>query len=80
MKLEYEHGGDIYSRPVALDYSANINPLGLPEGVKKALLQGLEEGVFSVYPDSRCSGLRGALGEYYRFRRTGFSAEMGRRT
>ena len=65
MKLEYEHGGDIYSRPVALDYSANINPLGLPEGVKKALLQGLEEGVFSVYPDSRCSGLRGALGEYY---------------
>lgn len=26
----FEHGGDIYSRQIAYDFSANINPLGLP--------------------------------------------------
>ena len=35
MKIPYTHGGDIYSHPVRMDYSANINPLGLPEGVKE---------------------------------------------
>lgn len=32
---EYVHGGDIYSQEIELDFSANINPFGLPEGVKK---------------------------------------------
>ena len=38
MEIPYTHGGDIYSRPIKMDYSANINPLGLPEGVKRELL------------------------------------------
>ena len=29
------HGGDIYSRSFELDYSVNINPLGIPRAVKK---------------------------------------------
>ena len=33
---EYIHGGDIYSQPVRLDFSINVNPLGIPEGVKAA--------------------------------------------
>ena len=29
--MEYQHGGDIYTNQVELDYSANLNPLGLPD-------------------------------------------------
>lgn len=43
MEIPYTHGGDIYSRPIKMDYSANINPLGLPEGVKRELLCCVEE-------------------------------------
>ena len=31
------HGGNIYQSPVALDFSVNINPLGPPEEIKRAL-------------------------------------------
>ena len=37
MHTKYQHGGDIYSNKVSIDYSANINPLGLPQGVKEEL-------------------------------------------
>ena len=31
------HGGNIYPSPVALDFSVNVNPLGPPEEIKRAL-------------------------------------------
>lgn len=31
------HGGNIYQSPVALDFSVNVNPLGPPEEIKRAL-------------------------------------------
>ena len=40
MMYKYEHGGDIYTEKLTkdgrpfVDYSANINPLGLPLGIK----------------------------------------------
>lgn len=59
------HGGDIYSAreklgrlsepPEILDFSANINPLGLPEGVQQALMDSVKE--FDVYPDPLCREL-----------------------
>ena len=30
--MQYQHGGDIYTQEIHMDYSANLNPLGLPEG------------------------------------------------
>jgi threonine-phosphate decarboxylase len=56
------HGGDIYSpgRAGALDFSANINPLGPPESVKAAAA-GAD---FSKYPDPQCRALRAALSHY----------------
>ena len=39
---QYVHGGDIYGadglpqEKVLLDFSANINPLGIPAGVRQA--------------------------------------------
>ena len=35
--MEYQHGGDIYSQKISMDYSVSLNPLGLPEGVKNAV-------------------------------------------
>lgn len=33
---DYVHGGDCYGREIELDYSININPLGMPEESKRA--------------------------------------------
>lgn len=62
--MEYQHGGDIYTNQVELDYSANINPLGLPEGVKQAYLKAVNQ--CSIYPDSRCSRLKSSLSQFHR--------------
>lgn len=66
------HGGDIYSArerlgkledpPEILDFSANINPLGLPEGVKQAIRDSA--GSFDIYPDPLCRELVGGLSKY----------------
>lgn len=56
---EFRHGGDIYSREIALDFSASINPLGLPEEVKRVLTEQTDR--FTRYPDPHCSALRSAI-------------------
>jgi threonine-phosphate decarboxylase len=66
------HGGDIYSvkekfskaaeAPEILDFSANLNPLGLPEGVKQAIIESV--GGFDVYPDPLCRELVAGLARY----------------
>lgn len=58
---KYEHGGDIYSQELSaagkpfVDYSANINPLGIPNGVKNAIKNALRLCV--NYPDPFCRKL-----------------------
>jgi threonine-phosphate decarboxylase len=60
--LPYEHGGDVYGRPgVTLDFSVNINPLGMPEGARRALLSHFEE--FEHYPDPQCRALTAAIAQ-----------------
>lgn len=53
------HGGNIFRYRDILDFSANINPLGTPESVKKAVLEGLTD--IEKYPDPYCSELRNSL-------------------
>lgn len=53
------HGGDIYRNHVKLDYSVNVNPLGIPEGVKKVLLQEIDR--LDQYPDMLCEELKKEL-------------------
>ena len=55
----YVHGGDIYSRPIRLDFSANVNPFGTPEAVKTAVRAAAEN--LSAYPDPYCDPLRERL-------------------
>lgn len=57
-----EHGGDIYRRRVELDFSVNINPLGMPESVRRALCAAVEKSV--CYPDIRAGKLRRAAADW----------------
>ncbi len=56
---ENPHGGDVYERDIELDFSANINPFGTPEGVKAAVSASL--GALSAYPDPYCRRLVSAI-------------------
>lgn len=56
------HGGDLYSRPVRLDFSANTNPLGTPERVRQAVVESAQ--LLNQYPDPYCRELTGALAEF----------------
>ena len=62
--MKLTHGGDIAGfvaqyghRP--LDFSANVSPLGLPEGVRRAVVESLDRA--DEYPDPLCRNLRRAI-------------------
>lgn len=55
------HGGDIYRYPDMLDFSANCNPYGMPEGVKKAVINAVDRA--EHYPDVYCTALKNALSQ-----------------
>lgn len=56
------HGGDVYKYKNCLDFSANCNPLGTPESVKKAIAESL--AYISDYPQVGCTPLKEAIAEY----------------
>lgn len=68
--LTEAHGGNVYQasniygikKENILDYSANINPLGIPPGLREVLMRGIDELV--NYPDIQCAELRAAISEY----------------
>ena len=56
------HGGDVYHHQGCIDFSANCNPLGTPEGIKKAIMESLEH--INDYPQVGCTPLKEAIAEY----------------
>jgi len=66
---KFEHGGNIYGEVSPfyggrwLDFSANINPLGLAPEVLKAIQDNITGIVH--YPDPHARGLKAALSEHY---------------
>lgn len=61
------HGGNIYKlqregKKDILDYSSNINPLGVPESLKKAVSENFS--VLTRYPDINYTELRESIGKY----------------
>ena len=62
------HGGD-WARfeqeygCVPLDFSANVSPLGMPDGVRRAVIQSLD--TVPRYPDPLCRVLRENLGQFH---------------
>lgn len=63
----FVHGGNVYEDSPSgmkwLDFSANINPLGLSDSVKKAIFDSIEEIVH--YPDPAGKELKGAISAHY---------------
>src|SRR3712207_1882308 len=57
------HGGDIYSiETKVVDFSSNINPFGVPESFKKALIENINN--FIKYPDINYTELRETIKDY----------------
>ena len=60
-QTENRHGGDIYGG-IALDFSANVSPLGTPRSVTDAIERALPE--LYRYPDPYCRTLVQTISEY----------------
>ena len=67
MQQLFEHGGNIYQENPAqtpwLDFSANINPLGLSPNVRKAIQMHIDDVMH--YPDPQGTMLKQALQAQY---------------
>jgi threonine-phosphate decarboxylase len=57
------HGGDVYRRAGLLDFSANINPLGMPASVREAAVRGVQES--ERYPDPENEKLTRAYAQFH---------------
>ena len=56
------HGGNAYGYKIAIDFSVNTNPLGIPENVKKAVMESAD--LWESYPDPFCSELKKKISDY----------------
>lgn len=57
-----KHGGDIYTKNninELIDFSANINPLGMPKSIADAIIDNIDK--YMCYPDCQCIELRTAI-------------------
>jgi len=53
------HGGDIYRNNVKYDFSVNVNPLGMPEEMKNAIMAAMDH--LDEYPDPEAEMLRNRI-------------------
>lgn len=64
---QFEHGGNVYDAPPThtawIDFSANINPLGLSAQAEQAIRQHIPELI--QYPDPQGRKIKEALSSYY---------------
>jgi threonine-phosphate decarboxylase len=66
--LNFSHGGNIWEirqkyRKEIIDFSANINPLGIPQTVKNALYNNLDKILH--YPDSEAKNITKKITKYW---------------
>ena len=62
MMERFEHGGDTYGLGDVVDFSASLNPLGMPVQIVRALKVATAD--FSPYPDPQCRDMVAALAAY----------------
>lgn len=63
--MNFEHGGDIYNNDILYDFSANLNPLGMPKGVTNVLKNSVDK--WDKYPDPYCRKLTEKIGLHENF-------------
>ncbi len=74
-KIIYEHGGNIWALGLGyqenlkdiIDFSININPLGYPKQIEKAITQNL--GFISCYPDPESNNLKQKISENFKVKK-----------
>lgn len=71
----FEHGGNIYNAvrhggniANILDFSANINPLGLPNSLRQSIITNLDR--ITAYPDAEAHDLKAAISLHYNVERS----------
>lgn len=80
---KYTHGGNVYlasrEKDVAqenlLDFSANINPVGLSAGVRAAMLNNIEAVIH--YPDPGATDFKRSISNYYSVKTENITAGNG---
>lgn len=73
-----EHGGDVYTEGILkgkelIDYSSNINPLGVPSSFKEKIGEALES--LERYPDVKYRNVKKHLKNYIKFSSSYFDAQ-----
>ena len=59
-----KHGGNIYEySDIRMDFSVNLSPLGMPEEIKRAIINSVSE--CEVYPDTKQRKLREDIASFY---------------
>ncbi|MFH1504431.1 MAG: threonine-phosphate decarboxylase CobD [Candidatus Omnitrophota bacterium] len=65
--IDFTHGGNIYQiKEKIIDFSANINPLGLTKAAKQAVLKNIDDILH--YPDSWAEGLTKKIASYWKIK------------
>jgi len=59
--IRNHHGGRVYDKLINLDFSVNINPLGMPKEVKQSIVDNVDS--YDIYPDTECLQLRRKLSQ-----------------
>lgn len=70
MTINNQHGGNLdfiskaykISKKDIIDFSGNINPLGVPESIKNAIIANID--IISKYPDIKYSKLKKSISDY----------------
>lgn len=73
-----EHGGDVYTEGIfkgkeLIDFSSNINPLGVPSSFKENINEALES--MERYPDVKYRNVKKHLKNYIKFSNSYFDSE-----
>lgn len=73
-----EHGGDVYTEGIfkgkeLIDFSSNINPLGVPSSFKENINEALES--MERYPDVKYRNVKKHLNNYMKFSSSYFDSE-----
>lgn len=65
--MNFSHGGDIYRiKEKIIDFSANINPLGLSKAAKAEVLRNIDNILH--YPEPRAGGLTKKIADYWKIK------------
>ncbi|MCI6560030.1 MAG: aminotransferase class I/II-fold pyridoxal phosphate-dependent enzyme [Ruminococcus sp.] len=59
---KYVHGGAFSESETDIDFSVNLNPLGMPENVKEAIANSADKCI--RYPDADCTELTAEIAEH----------------